>query len=345
MLRFRDDTNMRILLALSCFAASAAVFATNVPVREISARGTVRAALIDNDGSGVVVADDAPRGSTAIFFDESGEDRIESALTIKSAVRRAGPRSVFGLVAGEESSARYMLFEQRGRSLEPVWDSSRLALGNARLQHVVSSDDGKLWAAVGATNTGALHIQIGEFPSHQALVRIAVTGTSKATSDAPMLTWVRADRKQPLVALNANGTARIYGREGNLDVATVLDVSNVATIRSQPSSGLVWVLGANGWSAFDVADAVRGSRFSTARRRHLFAFSPSRGIEDFVPLDDGTIAVVSSARGKDRKLEIRTAPGEERASLPLSVRQPRISSNGLFYAVVQGKTVIVKRSR
>lgn len=332
---------MRIALAFSCFVVSTAI-AADAPVREIDAQGTVRAALIDNNGSGAIVADRLPGGSTVIFFDDTREDRAQSDLRIKSAVRRVGPRSLFGLVAGEENSSRYVVLEQRGRSMEPVWDSSKLALGDTHLQHAVSSDDGKLWAAVTSTRTGSLQIHVGELPSHQAFLRISVTGTGKALSDAPTLTWLRADRKQPLVALNANGVARIYGREGNTDVATVLDVTNVATIKSQPSSGLVWVRGTSGWSAFDVAGAVRQSRFSTAAKQMTFSLPETRQIEDFVPLDDGSIAVVTSARGMSRKFEIRTNRGVARASWPVSDRTARISADGRFLAAVEkgGKVVL-----
>jgi hypothetical protein len=329
---------MRMTSALLCLFVTATI-AAEAPIRTIVVGDTVRAALLGNDGSGVVVARRAPRGTTVVFLDDAGDVRLETDLTIKSAVRRVGPRSLFGLVGGEENSARYVVLEQRGRGMETVWDSNKLTLApKHRLQHAVTSDDGRMWAAVSASPQGAVQVLIGELPSYQFLTRATLTPADRPlmTSDAPILTWVRADRKQPVVALNLGRSARLIGVDRSGQPVRVLYAGSVSTIKAQPESGLVWVRGAGGLMAFEI---------DSGRRRFTFPARASRSIEDFFPLDDGTLAVVTSAKGKERKLEIRTPQGGARGSFPIRERSPRISPNARYVAEVSDGTVTVKRLR
>lgn len=334
----QDHLIMRMTSALLCLLAAVTI-AAEAPVRTIAAGETVRATLLENDGSGVVVTRRAPLGTTVIFFGDAGDVRLETDLTIKGAVRRVGPRALFGLAAGEESSTRYVVLEQAGQSMKPVWDSDKLTLGRRhRLQHAVPSDDGKMWAAVSATPDGAVQVLVGELPSYQFLMRVTITPADGPlmTSDAPTLTWLRADRKQPVVALNLGRSARIIGGDGMQQGNTVLHAGSVSTIKAQPAAGLVWVRGGKGLVAFDV---------DSRAKRVTFPMSASRMVEDFFPLADGTLAVVTSAKGKDRKLEIRTVRGEARGTFAIRQRSPWMSPDGRYVAELQEGAVVVKRLR
>jgi hypothetical protein len=313
--------------------------AAEAPVRTIVVGNTIRATLLGNDGSGVVVARRAPRGTTVVFFDDAGDVRLETDLTIKSAVRRVGARGLFGLVAGEENSTRYVVLEQRGRAMETVWDSDKLPLApRHRLQHAVTSDDGTMWAAVSATPQGAVQVLIGALPSYQFVTRATLKPADGPlmTSDAPTVTWLRADKKQPVVALNLGRSARIVGGDRTGQPVRVLYAGSVSTIKAQPAAGRVWVRGGRGLLAFEI---------DSGRQRFTFPMSPSRAIEDFFPLEDGTLAVVTSVKGKERKLEIRTPQGEPRGSFAIRERSPRLSPDGRFIAEVSDGTVVVKRLR
>jgi len=258
--RHQGDKDMRMTIAFICLLLSSSALADRV----IAVEGKIRAAALANDGNGVVIADNGHSGSTVIFFDERGETRLSSALTIKSAVRRIGRRSIFALVAGEENSSRYVLFDQRGEALEPVWDSARLPLGAHRVQYAVPSDDGSLWAVTATSKTGT-QIVIGELPSYDFRTRISVT--TLKLSDTPTLTWIRADSKEPVVVLNTGTSIHLYGNR----FSKTLDVAPVATVSATPGSGLVWVKSRGKWTAFD---AATGERRTAALPRSVADRSP-----------------------------------------------------------------------
>jgi hypothetical protein len=308
---------MTTLLKITLFAAvlldavvASAAAPTQLPLN-LKPSDAITASWVEDDGSGALTVRGADGTSSLVFFGAGHAlSRIPAAAKLADRLRRVGGRSegrFFATSASGGESYAYVLLERRNDRMDTVWSSTNLALARNAQPHVAISDDGRMWAAVAETSKRTLTLHLGAIPSYEPLVTIESRMTAeelRGGSDQPIVTWIRSDRKQPLVVVTWYSIANLFGTEnGGKSVRSTLDAYPVSAVRWQSSAGILWAQERGAWTGFtaDTIDRAVRTRTPAKAARRLGRDDFAGRVVAFEPLADRGLAVVSVAPATGRR--------------------------------------------
>lgn len=283
-------------------AGSAAMGDSSVPA-QLGAGENIRAAHVEDDGSGVLVISGARGASTLAFFDAKlAVTRMAvPGIALGDRIDRVGPPASGRFVATAFTGAEqlsYVLLERRANDVRVLWSSSNLQIARELEPHVSISPDGNLWAAVAEAGNRKLVVQLGQIPDAKPFLKIESTMTaeqSRGGSDNPIVTWIQSDRKNPLVAVQWLSAVHLFGSANGKTVRGTASAFPATGLRWQPSAGMLWVQQRGSWLGYSVDELRRAaqSRKSAASSRRVDPSAVRGRILAFEPLADGTVAIAA----------------------------------------------------